>query len=306
MFRRIKDSREIDSPMDLESEILFTGSYKECLEYSLVLASQSIPSVYVQGEDGHWNLSVDSTQSAMASIQIQEYQHENSAIIPTLALPPLLLSAQPLWVLLIPFAITFVQFRDLIPGFSRHGMNDAQQTLHGEWWRTVTALTLHGDGPHLASNLISAYFVLSLLAGRIPLTRIVPQLFLASALANFCVALTVQNDFRSLGFSTFVFASLGTLATIEWRLLPKEKTVGLFKRAEPVISAGFLAVMMGLGEDSDILAHGYGFLVGLFTGLIPSLRTLQSQENRMGILDISALVSVYLGVALAWKLALSQ
>jgi membrane associated rhomboid family serine protease len=249
-------------------------------------------------------LTVDDSFADAGRVQLQEYKEENQSINAPMALPPLMLSAQPFWILFIPFAVTMLQFQQRIPGLSRHGMNDAYQTLHGEWWRTLTALTLHADGPHLASNLLSGYFVLSLLAARIPLSRIAPQLFLASALANFCVALTVQSDFRSLGFSTFVFASLGTLATIEWRLLPREKTIGIFKRAEPVISAGFLAVMMGLGENSDILAHGYGFLAGLFTGMLPTKKSIQGRQNDWSGIDLLAIASTYLGIIIAWKMAL--
>jgi rhomboid protease GluP len=33
------------------------------------------------------------------------------------------------------------------------GASDAERVLHGEWWRTVTALTLHADSAHVISNV---------------------------------------------------------------------------------------------------------------------------------------------------------
>src|SRR5262249_58599035 len=35
--------------------------------------------------------------------------------------------------------------------FERGGA-DAERIVAGQWWRTVTALTLHADAPHVASN----------------------------------------------------------------------------------------------------------------------------------------------------------
>jgi Uncharacterized membrane protein (homolog of Drosophila rhomboid) len=146
--------------------------------------------------------------------------------------------------------------------------------MNGQWWRCITALTLHGDSRHLGGNLLTGYLVLSMMSYRISLAKVVPFLAVSSALANFCVAATVHTDFRSLGFSTFVFAAIGALSVMEFRLMPKESH-GLLRRFAPLCGAASLATFVGIGEHADILAHLYGFIAGLLCGFIPSKKSLR-------------------------------
>src|SRR5207249_906367 len=37
----------------------------------------------------------------------------------------------------------------------QHGEADATRMMAGEWWRAVTALTLHADAPHLLGNALA-------------------------------------------------------------------------------------------------------------------------------------------------------
>jgi membrane associated rhomboid family serine protease len=285
--------------------IAFRGSYAQCLDHSLVLSSQNIPHYIQDSEDHSWEIRVPQSLELRAQNEIIQYLDENQGFRTSQPLPPLLLSLQPFWVLAIPLIITLLQFSGHISNFDSKGMNAVQKTLHGEWWRIYTALTLHGSSNHLVSNLLPGYFILSLLAGRIALTRIVPLLFLVSGFANLCVAFTVTEEFRSLGFSTFVFASLGALASIEWRNLPLEKSLSRFKRATPLISAFFLTVMMGLGENSDILAHFYGFAWGIIAGLLPRRRNIQGLKVIWGLSDWMAVVCVVAWITLCWQRALN-
>jgi len=300
-----KPAEKADSDSEHDYGVAFRGSYTQCLDHSLVLASQTLPHYIQDCQNGFWEIRVPPPLEKRALSELLQYRTENQSQHTSQPLPPLLLSIQPLWVLAIPTLVTLLQFSGRIPNFESQGLNDVERTLHGEWWRVFTALTLHGSGNHLVSNLLPGYFILSLLAGRIALTRIAPLLFLGSGFANLCVAFTVGDDFRSLGFSTFVFASLGALASIEWRNLPVEKSLSSFKRATPLISAFFLTVMMGLGENSDILAHFYGFTWGIVAGLIPRKRSIQGHEVIWGLSDVTAVACVVMGMILCWKFALS-
>jgi membrane associated rhomboid family serine protease len=295
--------------MDLDTElavVVFQGSYGECLEYSLVLASQGIANFFSEDEEHGWKLIVPPDQLMNAQEQIRLYTVENLKHRTVQALPPLQLSAQPFWILAMPISIAFFQSLDGAPPFASQGMNDAALTLGGEWWRIFTALTLHADAQHLAGNMISGYFILSLMASRIKLTAMAPWLFLASGLANFLVAALVQKDFRSLGFSTFVFAGLGALATIEFRLLPRERTIGLFKRAEPLIAALFIATLMGIGENSDILAHFFGLLCGVAFGFLPQRTSILGNKNIWYASDWLTAGLCITAMVTCWKLALGN
>ena len=276
------------------------GTFRQVRDDSLVLLSQGIEHRLVRSEEGPFQIFIVPEFEAAARQQLDLYHRENP---PKEENPPIPLSfsLQPLWVLLAPTLVTLLQFTDRI-NLHSEGVSDAAKVLKGEWWRSLTAQTLHGDARHLASNLLCGYIVMNMITFRIPLLRLVPFIAVAAAVANLCVSATVQTDFRSLGFSTFVFAAIGCLAVIEFRLMPRESH-GMLRRFAPLCGAASLAVFLGLGENADILGHAYGFVAGLFCGFIPKKKSLRwgtplSSADGIGLLFYYGL---YL---LAWKLAL--
>lgn len=276
------------------------GTFRQVRDDSLVLLSQGIEHRLVRSEEGPFQIFIVPEMESAAKTQLELYHKENP---PKEENPPIPLSfsLQPLWVLLAPILVTLLQFTDKI-NLHSEGVSDAAKVLKGEWWRSLTAQTLHGDARHLASNLLCGYIVMNMITFRIPLLRLAPFIAVAAAVANLCVSATVQTDFRSLGFSTFVFAAIGCLSVIEFRLMPKESH-GMLRRFAPLCGAASLAVFLGLGENADILGHAYGFVAGLFCGFIPKKKSLRwgtplSSADGIGLLFYYGL---YL---LAWKLAL--
>src|SRR5690349_672219 len=91
------------------------------------------------------------------------------------------------------------------------GAADAERVLQGEWWRAVTALTLHADGAHVASNI----GIGALVVGAVMRSEGVgfgAALVLASGSAgNLLNAWAHQSLHSSVGFSTAVFAAIGLL-----------------------------------------------------------------------------------------------
>ena len=279
-----------------ESARIATGTYRQIRDYSLVLLSQGIVHRFLRSEEGPFEIFVVPEVEARAREQLELYSRENPPL-------PLSLSIQPAWVLLVPVVCTILDFGNFVDRMHFAGLSDASKVLHGEWWRTITALTLHGDARHIASNLVSGYIVLNLMSYRIPLARMAPFLAVASAVANFFVAFTVQSDYRALGFSTFVFAAIGSLAVIEFRLMPKE-THGMLRRFAPLCGAASLAVFLGLGENADILGHAYGFIAGAICGLIPQKKTLR-WGTPTTLADL-VWVAIYFAIFIVgWKFALA-
>ena len=279
--------------------IVQSGTASQVRTWSLVLSSQSIPHIFIKNEDGIWEIKVEEDHLYAAVKQIELYERENTFKNEIAALPPLRLSLQPLWILLVPTIISVLSAE--VYTLRIHGINKASAVLQGDWFRTITAQTLHANSHHLASNLISGYFILSLLSGRINLSRLATPILITAAVANFGVAWTWKTNFNSLGFSTFVFAALSVMASIERRLLAPN-TIGKFKRFEAFFSSLFIAIMMGLGENSDILAHFYGLFLGMFTGLALPRPWVKTGEWRM--LDGLGVGSFVLIIALSWHLAL--
>ncbi len=146
------------------------------------------------------------------------------------------------------------------------GRMAAGPVLDGEWWRTVTALTLHLDHGHLAGNLvIGALFGLlasHLLGAGLAWTSIL----LAGALGNLINAWVQPAWHQAVGASTAVFAALGLLTAYLW----KEREVlghrGAFLWA-PVVAGAVLLTWFGTGgERTDVTAHLTGFVAGALPG----------------------------------------
>lgn len=286
---------------DEPSEIRISeGGYIQIRDESLVLLSQGISHTIRRSPEGPFQIFVELDNQKRARFQLRLYHRENPPKEQNDPVP-LKLSLQPIWVLLPPTVITLVQFSGLMPQLESEGVSNATKVLNGEWWRCITALTLHGDSRHLGGNLLTGFLVLSMMSYRISLAKLVPFIAVASAIANFCVAATIQTNFRSLGFSTFIFAAIGSLAVIEFRLMPKESR-GLLRRFAPLFGAALLAVFLGLGENADIFAHGYGFLFGLACGLIPKRKSLRWGAPAQAS-DIFWIISYYAFFAIAWALA---
>jgi len=289
-----------EAPEYPETLCISEGTFRQIRDDSLVLLSQGIEHRLTRLETGPFQIHILPEQGDFAKEQLKLYHLENP---PKEENPPLPLSfsLQPLWVLLAPVFVTLLDFSEKV-NLHTPGLSDASKVLKGEWWRSLTAQTLHGDARHLASNLLCGYIVMNMITFRIPLLRLAPFIAIAAAIANICVAATVQTDFRSLGFSTFVFAAIGCLAVIEFRLMPKESH-GMLRRFAPLCGAASLAVFLGLGENADILGHAYGFIAGLFCGFIPNKKSLRwgsplSSADGIGLL-------FYYGLYLmAWKMAI--
>jgi rhomboid protease GluP len=269
-------------------------------DFSLVLSSQRISHIVLQNSLGPWELFVYEEDVYAAETQIALYKQENPDWDKeTIALPMLRPSTQPLWFLLIPVVCTFFQFSNY--GMEDLGIADAGKILKGEWWRLFTAQTIHSSNYHLVSNLLSGFFVFSLISFKMPLARIAPFIVLAAACANLETAFLIGN-YRSLGFSSTVFAGLGALATLEVRVLKREN---FGRRIVPWFAVFLLAVFLGIGDETsnvDIPGHFFGLLMGAIAGFAPPKKWLRWGEP-IGKLDAFIVLALYLFFALIWQCA---
>ncbi len=93
-------------------------------------------------------------------------------------------------------------------------LNGAIPATH-EWWRVVTALTLHADVGHLLSNLafgaVFGFLASRALGGR---RRVGQYSCFGAMMGNGLDAMVMPTEQRSLGASTAVFAALGILSAL--------------------------------------------------------------------------------------------
>jgi len=184
------------------------------------------------------------------------------------------------------------------------GRLDAGRVVAGEWWRTVTALTVHVDVDHLGGNLVFGAFF-GYFVGRY-LGRGVGWLAILSAatLANALNAAVQSPDHRSIGASTAVFAALGLLTAYTWRRGFLRETPWRGRIAPIVAGIGLLAFTGTAGENTDLTAHLFGFVAGFGGGLALArwahIEWLRSRR-RQAVCAAVAIASVV--AAWVWALA---
>ncbi|MFO8032257.1 MAG: rhomboid family intramembrane serine protease [Desulfohalobiaceae bacterium] len=243
-------------------------------EWVLVLSAMRIPFYLRQGEAGHWVLGVDFRDKDKALEEILAYEQENQEHVTTKQGSQVQGRIEPsIWILLLVLAfyrLTQTQsgiiWETEIP-WQELGRLEVLAVEKGQWWRLVTALTLHADLSHVLGNIcIGGIFIVQLCIS------------VGSGLGWFLVLLTgilgnlsnvLIQDYThvSLGGSTAVFGALGLLAGL--RTLQGE-TQDPKQELLPLAAGLGLLAFLGLerSQDIDIWAHIFGFVWGVFLGLL--------------------------------------
>ena len=172
-----------------------------------------------------------------------------------------------------------------------------------EWWRVVTALTLHGDVGHLLSNLTFG-IVLGYLASRSMGSGVAwAGILVGAMMGNTLDALWMPEEQRSIGASTAVFATLGILSAYAWTL-ETASNLRWAKRLGPLIAGVMLLGFLGAGgERTDVVAHVTGFVSGCLLGFVLGKIPERRFDSRALQLTTGALT--FATIAVAWWFALS-
>ncbi len=183
------------------------------------------------------------------------------------------------------------------------GKTQAGLIRQGEWWRTVTALTLHADLEHVLSNLIIGGLV-GLFAGQSLGSGLAwCSILIAGGLGNLFNAWVRPPEHTSVGASTAVFAALGLLAANAWRQGRTLRTSRL-ERWAPIVGGVLLLSFLGTGGGrTDVAAHVFGFLCAIpFGALCGKLGVGAVSRPRAQFLFGLAALTI---LAFAWALALN-
>lgn len=282
--------------MDVE-EAFHTTSRQACFEARLVLESQGIRSVTEHYDDA-WHLMVPINLLEQAREELLSYEQERKA--EAARKPP----RTKLYSGAIPGVISYVACLVLIAWLSRGEQTEQTwrvlgnlQTglvMQGQWWRTVTALTLHVDLAHLLSNIafgsLFGFLVGRSLGGGAGWLAIV----IGGGLGNFANACFRDAHHNAIGASTAVFAALGILVTRA--IFPRQTDSNtLFHRIQPLVGGILLFAYTGIGdEQTDVGAHFFGLVAGMLIGGIATLlpeRVFASSRSQ-SLLAILALAIV--------------
>jgi rhomboid protease GluP len=183
-------------------------------------------------------------------------------------------------------------------------LGDLDSATRGEWWRAITALTLHLDQEHLLGNILFGS-VAGIAAGRLLGPGLAWASILgAAALANYTEALMAPITHRAVGASTAVFAALGMLAGMAWRQ-QRNLRARFWYRWAPLIAGICLLTLLGAGNARvDVLGHALGFIFGTGVGWMYS--QLGAANNHSRRLQIVTGGGAVLLTCAAWLLALSH
>jgi membrane associated rhomboid family serine protease len=167
----------------------------------------------------------------------------------------------------------------------RAGVADAALIRGGAWWRAITALGLHADFLHLASNAAFGAAFGVMLSQSIGFGLAWLAFVATGGIGNGLNAWLQSPSHSSIGASTAVFGMLGVQVAHDW-VRRRQIHYNLFRRWAPIaVGAALLAWLGGDGRQIDpnslpdpvgnisvavpsidVWAHVLGFATGVLVG----------------------------------------
>ena len=280
-----------------------TRDVRRAEEWALVLEAEGLEPRLVHNPEG-WILAVPSQHLEQAVTELWAYESEGRNTAPE----------EPSWPGRAPFytsaggALALVAFifvslwtQGTVRWIER-GSASAELILRGEWWRTVTALTLHGDLVHVGTNAIAMVFFLTAVCRTLGPGLGVAMALVAGTLGNLCNAWFYGFDHISVGASTAVFGALGLLGGAG---VARRRRLGLQGRRAwiPLVAGLAILAMLGTGGHRvDFWAHFWGFICGGVLGacVVPTGDQGVSNQTQVRFGVVAGVVLVT-----CWAVALS-
>ncbi|HIJ79575.1 MAG: rhomboid family intramembrane serine protease [Desulfobulbaceae bacterium] len=272
--------------------------------WSLVLSAVNIPHLVELAEDG-WQLTVEAHLLDSCQDELRLFEEENldwppikyGAAVPIIEQEPPVLPVMA--ALFIFYGITGPWAANS-HWFATGALVRDKVVLEGEWWRLVTALTLHADPVHVVGNVffggLLAFFLCRHLGSGIAWLLVL----FAGIAGNGINVLLHGGMYRSIGFSTAVFGMVGILSGMRLR------RVGGWQETVLALGSGIglLALMGTAGENTDLGAHLWGLVVGLCLGILVVGRRFSSRLMPAVRYQWLLFGCCLLLVVVSWRLAL--
>ncbi len=253
-----------------------------CSDRALVLASSQIPH-RIADDGSSCALVVPAEFSARAVAELRLYDDENPPFVPR---PRKDIDYQDP----VPGIVAYLIVVSLVAWLAGNsvfgsdwyqlGRVDGTLLRQGEWWRPITALTLHSGLRHLVGNILFGT-LFGLFAGRLLGSGLAWfAIVVSGAMGNVLNTLLLESSHRSIGASTAVFAALGLVAGYVWRakLMSQERWP---YRVGPIVGGLALLMYTGTGDaNTDIGAHLMGFLCGFASGTLLTLAAIRPGDIR--------------------------
>jgi rhomboid protease GluP len=297
----------VSDPTEPHQPLTEIGRYSrlaEARERGLVVAAKDVPH-WIKREVDEWILLVEEDARELAIAELREFDREEEASPPPAAvLPSEKIPTLSLYVAAWVMSGFFLAQNLAGAEWMKRGEALSEAIVRrGEWWRTVTALTLHGDVAHVSANLATGLlfgaFVIPHLGTGFAWLGIV----LSGALGNAINAWGYRGQAHaSIGASTAVFGALGILVGAEFvSRLRLPHTRSGWQLVLPIGAGLALLAFLGVGEEQrhvDFMAHFWGLAAGLPLGALGGWMQIKERASP-GAQRVAALLAVAL-LAGAW------
>lgn len=234
---------------------------------SLALVLESVGILHRYDPEGN-RLLVAIDDAPAALFHLDQYRRENlhwpPKPPPMPAQSPLV---QPTVVTMVLLALFFAHTGSWSPDtvwFARGALDSAAILDQGQWWRLLTALTLHAGPAHLLGNCLIGGVIIHLLGRLIGYGQCWLLLIFTGALGNLVNILFRQQPHLSVGFSTSVFAAIGLLTGLQMARFGRQFHRGFLLPLGA--GAGLLAFLGVEGVRTDLGAHLFGCVCGFCCG----------------------------------------
>lgn len=259
------------SPSHDEEDKIDPPGDQKTTEWITVLAAAGLD-YRLSHQTARWAIHIRRKQAALARAEIAAYEADDTdwpraESAGAEEKPEISDSWSPWWVSgsVVAFYAWFGPYHDG-NAVLRCAAVDTEAILQGDWWRVITALTVHSGPVHLAGNVLC----LLLLGHAVCLSfggGVGWALILAAGVAGNAVAcLFHEQGHVSVGASTACFAALGIMSTHQ--AIRNLRRFGgprsIWSRTWVPLGAGVaLLTLLGTGPRSDLAAHVFGFVLGL-------------------------------------------
>lgn len=272
--------------------------YQQAYLWSLVLQAVHIPHQLSKDEE-QWLIHVEQEQHGQAVRQIASFEQENKNWPPPAPQAISLFSPQHYSLALLAMGGLAIFYwitgpwQSANPWFANGAVQTSAILQQGQWWRLVTALTLHADLVHLLGNVLFGGLIIHFLCKNIGSGLGLFLVLLAGLSGNALNILWRSGPHLAVGFSTAVFAAVGMLSGLEMKRNPTVKGALVALGG----GLGLLAMLGTEGPRTDLGAHIWGLVCGALCGFtLASLPRIVAWGTRFS----SQLLLLALTIALIW------
>lgn len=293
-------------------------------QFSLVLQAVGISSAVVPMDDAGsgYALIVHAENVDRAREELDKFIRENRGWPPRAHVPaPMTMGLGGAFVFAWLMIVAFIaeQQGSWHIDWLRIGSADASLIRGGEWWRAITALSLHGDAVHLSGNLLFGALFGVMLSQSVGSGAAWLIFVVAGSIGNGVNAWWQPPTHLSIGASTGVFGMLGAQVACDWMRRGRVRLHPLRRWAPIIMGIALLAWFGGSGRQLDpgnitsglkdvgelqrvdIAAHVFGFCAGLGLG---ALAASSAPARLLTPRRQSVLAALAIGlVMLAWGMA---